>query len=610
MPGPWWRPDETGESNPPSQQGPWWRGQQPSESSPGQAPSPSTDPGGSGSSGGDPPWWRRTQSTQPVSAPQPPNPSERSVRTPTRPSPRASRFPRIAIAIIAIVVLLGGGGGIAYVLARGSGPDRTPVAPSAVVNAVDRTKSARTAHFALNVPLSAPIAMFFGEAGAVTLQGSGQVDFVNRTASWTLTLPTSFGGNLEAAAAGGTTFVHIPEFSAGKRPWVALRTAADYSSFDHVPLIRDLVTLTNPMRALNILDSSKPRRGSSLRPPEGPASAVQLAYAPASADQGRRPVTTPAQKATVSCGADQSGSSQVLDGTAPPDGSAADVFTLGSTADTENQTLKSWAHNKISADAGPSGVCSLDISLENADANGFDVKFDFTGTGEPVKTDLPQTKITTDWEVVYTYHVSASFCNEGTWVATSHSTVPGSGNISPFVGGGTVELTIAGGSSSLVTDEVYVGTIEVPNPFFGFPDLGPQAPFDTYNTRATRMISATGSSFWSSDAGGSGSPRPTSGEFTAIVNGSADLTTFNDYTGNTIPQTVDRQYTLSGTFNCTGGAATLGLDGRTFGHLDFTRTSSPPLPVVHPPTVDSSQTYRVWRTPKTPPSSAPSTTGG
>jgi hypothetical protein len=283
------------------------------------------------------------------------------------------------------------------------------------------------------------------------------------------------------------------------------------------------------------------------------------------------------------------------------------VFTLGVTADAENQTLKSWAHNKITADGGPTGVCSLDISLENADAAGFDVKFDFTGTGEPVKTDIPQTRVTTDWEVVYTYHVSSSFCNEGTWVATSHRTVPGLGTLSPQVGGGTVELSITGSSATLQTDEAYNGTILVPDPFADLTGGPPEIP---YLTKYTRMISASGSSFWSSDVGNSGSPRPSSGGFTAIVSGPVALTGYNDYTGNTQTDELQSSFTLSGTYDCTGGAAKLSLSGNSFGQMDFTRTSSPPLPVIHPPTVESSQNYRTWRTQKSPPSSVPTTTGG
>jgi hypothetical protein len=272
--------------------------------------------------------------------------------------------------------------------------------------AVARTVAKRSRHFSISIELSKGLAKLFdpGQQCAQTLSGRGYVNFRRRAARWTVALPEVFHGNLNVIAIGNRTYVSAPWFTSGhgvahRAIWIELNSIADYKTFDSLPLLRDIVVLTNPLRSLDVLRSTH-----SVKRARGAVSHDALA-----ADS---------PSLTASCSKE---AKAVANGDSVDAKHLTDEFSINTSVD--GSTIKSWAESKISAEADRSGVCEESITMENAKADGFDVVFDFTASSpKDEKVKAPQSTATVEWKVIY--HVKQAPCLDGIWETTQTAPLP------------------------------------------------------------------------------------------------------------------------------------------------------------------------------------------
>ena len=320
------------------------------------------------------------------------------------------------------------------------------VASPAVARAVAETVRAGSAQFTLTVGLSKSLAAFLGDAARTTVSGTGQVDFTKRRASWSIALPSSLGSTVQAIADGSTTYVsYQPIWPAGGSNWIELSSDADYSAFDTVPWIRDLVVLTNPLRMLDLVDSTPgtPHTISSVTGPADTEGHVMVL-----AGWSRSPVEPGVCVPTLSSSGAWTGD-------------VAGEVSAGASA--EAGVMKAWADGHVAVDAGRAGVCDATISVDNPDGLGFDVKLSVTQLGIPVTVAGVKGKVTVSFS--QTLHETTHPCWVGSWSGTTSVTVPPSpeGGISELTGGGSVDLklsdpTRAPGDAAMNTDEDLTGT--------------------------------------------------------------------------------------------------------------------------------------------------------
>jgi hypothetical protein len=285
------------------------------------------------------------------------------------------------------------------------------------------TAKRRGRHFAIAINLSRGMAHFFDPDAdcPATLRGTGVVNFRRHAARWTVALPAVFNGRLEAIAVGRRTWMKAGALFASKRArWIELQRRGDYRALDRFPLLRDIVVMTNPLRSLQLLRSV---RGS--------------ARAAASATKPRSITASCANKAKE----------------VTKDGSAdtkhlTDQWSVGGSITADE--VKSWQKTKISAEADATGVCQEKVSLENANAEGFDVVFDFTYS-TPKQTDIkqPAPTGTYDWKTIY--HVKQAPCLEGTWKVSFSRPTP------LFPGTYTISATAAIAGDRILWSRDYSG---------------------------------------------------------------------------------------------------------------------------------------------------------
>jgi hypothetical protein len=431
--------------------------------------------------------------------------------------------------------------------------------------------------FEIALSLTPKVQSFFAQRCPEILRGTGVVNLRKHAARWTLQLPPSLGGTLQVVAVGRTTYLLYPGLSGASPKWIALRSARDYASFNSIPLLRDVVVLANPLRSLDLLASAR-RTGHGARASSAGGEAASVA-SPAEATSiassaGTTPIASPARHDPRARSADtlktscDNGAQIANDAHAAPR-RLTDTFDVGTTG--QAAMLKSWAKNTISAKADDAGVCEVSVSVENADADGFDLKIDFSNPVPPVHIQSPAATLTRSWSV--TYHYSQA-CYVGTWEAENIEPIPplyvgpGTGGPNEFTeqrGGGPVTLDIALTGATLSTDEVFYGQFLKWVPFFGEP-----AQF-VEGSKVTRAI----------QAGGGVGAFPTEGgvgKITIFPVGAATLGVTFESTG--ISGGGTRQgisYTLSGTYSCPGS---LTLSGRPFGALVFRKTSNVPPPTI------------------------------
>jgi len=284
---------------------------------------------------------------------------------------------------------------------------RTRITAFTPASAVARTVATRARGFNISITLSKGLSRFFDprEECAQLLRGSGYVNFHQRAARWSVELPGVFGGSLKVVAIGNRTYVNAAAFARkGHTVWVKLSSLSDYETFDTVPLLRDIVVLTNPLRSLDVLQSVKAPRHTLAR---------HATYTP---EEQAQAADSPSVSASCSKQAQA-----VVSGDSVDAKHLTDSFALNTKIDSE--TMDSWGETKISADADSSGVCEEKISVENAEADGFDVVFDFTSSSPSDTTiNAPQSTVTEEWKVIY--HVKEAPCLDGTWDGDEPQSTP------------------------------------------------------------------------------------------------------------------------------------------------------------------------------------------
>ena len=436
------------------------------------------------------------------------------------------------------------------------------------IQAIARTAAKRARRFSISVALTKAVSGFFGQQCPRTLRGAGYVNFRQRAARWSITLPDSFGGTLSVIAVGGLTYVDAPGFTkaTSRKRWVELRTPRDYATFNRIPLLRDLVVLTNPLRSLDVLRSVKhPHRATDTSGGAIAHSAEGTPSLTAQCNNGQQ------------VAADASADAQRL----------TDIFSVGVKADQE--TLSSWAKNKVSAEANNFGVCEVSVSVANAENDGFDVVITFQNPAPPIHVQTPSTTVTTKWS--FTYHFEQP-CSNGTWQATDSTLLPiavsgGTTFFSAQRGGGIVTLKLNNGDAALSTSETFTGTVTATLDeiaiIFGVEQVEPTVT--TQPTIFTREVDATGTGII---------PPPNHGvsPVNVFATGLTKATVVTDPIPITPSEvTVPRTYDLSGSLVCPN---TLTLSSLAFGDLLAFRkiSSAVSIPVL---TSTSTSTSTEWQ---------------
>ena len=165
---------------------------------------------------------------------------------------RANRK-RIALGTAAVgLVAAAATVGVLVFTSSGGNSAPRPSAASSVVRAVEATAKAHARRFTVTGQLTKAVAAYFG-GSAVT--GAGVADFADDIARWRLTVPPQVGGVIAVVAKGNRTWVDV----GARGRYVLLTSDADYRAYDSVPLVRDLVEVTNPFRDLNLAESTPAR---------------------------------------------------------------------------------------------------------------------------------------------------------------------------------------------------------------------------------------------------------------------------------------------------------------------------------------------------------------
>ena len=235
------------------------------------------------------------------------------------------------------------------------------------------------------------------------------------------------------------------------------------------------------------------------------------------------------------------------------------------------------------------GVCSVEVSLKDASAEGFDVEVSIDNPIPPVHLSTPGSVQT--YSVTTTYHYAVP-CDQGTWSGTSEVEIPGfstvsGGGTSTFTttqtnptGGGAVQIELGADSAKVTSDETLhsteTDTAEIV--------IGDSPPSDTRTEREvtyTRQITATGDT---EVLGGDEHEVPVS----ISVSGTAALAETGSFIGAR-SETPAAGYALTGTIDCETHELTL-EDGKPFGAITLNRTSAAPAQL------QSTTTVRQWRT--------------
>jgi hypothetical protein len=419
--------------------------------------------------------------------------------------------------------------------------------------AIART-AAYSRHFSVAIMLTKGVDMFLGIRCPQVLEGFGVVNFKQRAASWTVALPSSLGGTVKLISLRGVTYVDAPLLARGRKPWVALRTARDYSSFNRIPLLRDVAVMTNPLGSLDLLASA----------PHPKRSRVATARM-----HTNRSVALVASDSSPSVSASCPGAHAVANNASDDAQHLTDTFSYGIKPD--ELTLGSWFKNTVSAEDGNNGVCEVSVSLENADADGFDVVIEFKNPTAPVHVQAPGLDITETWKL--TYHFKER-CYVGTWTSEDHTVLHGAGSgdvtISDQTGGGAVTLKLGAESASLTSDETLAGEVSALLPEFGLDPSGDLVVFpeeQTFDSTVQRQIDATGPV----DALGSGT-------LLVSVAGTATKLPEAPPLGPFPPSYNQVSYTLTGTWDC---PAELTLENAALGGaITFKKVSGAPAPPI------------------------------
>ena len=427
------------------------------------------------------------------------------------PHPRRWRT-RVGHAATAIVVCL------ATVTAcepSGAGHDKV-VASQAVARAVAGTVHSGSARFSLTVGLSKSLATFLGDAATTSVSGTGQLDFTRHQASWVVDLPPSLGSSVRVIADGGTTYVSYARLSAPGRPaWIELSSDADYSSFDTVPWIRDLVVLTNPMHVLDLVDSTP-----------GSPHTISRATTP-TADDGHPVVLARWDSGVVEPGA----CIPTIASSGNWTGDVAGAISAGVKA--EDDAMKAWAGARVSADASRGGVCDAKISVENPDGLGFDVSVSISKQAIPVTVAGVKGMLTVSFS--QTLHETRQPCWVGTWSGTTNATVPAAGDFSALSGEGTVDLKL---SDPKVLDNATMNTDEDFNGTEAGSNFGLGIAYGTQEVHYHREIVAIGTVATSS-AG-----------ITILAHGTISLNESGAIVGSRSATFIGRSLLLDGTYDC------------------------------------------------------------
>lgn len=402
--------------------------------------------------------------------------------------------------------------------------------PSAI-----RRTTGHARRFTLSIPLTPGTQKFLNDKCSKPLEGSGYVNFAQQAARWHITLPQRSQGILQVIAIRGLTWVQAPGLLRGKRRhnWLLLNTRRDYVTFNHIPLLRDLAVLTNPLRSVELLKSLR-AHGAATRASD-----------------------TSSGDPTISSECNN-GAPVVHDQT--PDAQALTWdHTIGLKA--TEAALSSWTKDEVSVAAKESGLCEVSLSVTNIHQEGFDVQIEFKNPVPQRQIGSPKTSVTTTW--TETIHYEFPKCADGTWKGTSHTklTYPPSAPVSfsNQYGGGAMTLEISGDTAFLQSDESFDGTLTAPWPQFVLSPDGSLEVIDpetVFLSSFTRHIDATGEAVISGD------------EFSATVAGGS---VFTEAAPPTTPNegVFPRSYTLTGTFSCPDS---LSVDSSVLDHIDFHKT--------------------------------------
>ena len=255
---------------------------------------------------------------------------------------------------------------------------------------------------------------------------------------------------------------------------------------------------------------------------------------------------------------------------------------------TEDEPLESWPSQTVSVQDVDDGVCSVEVSLKDASAEGFDMEVSIDNPIPPVHLSIPGEVQT--YSVTNTYHYAVP-CDQGTWSGTSEVEIPGfstvSSGTSTFTttqtnptGGGPVQIEL-GADSADVTSHETLHSIETDTAEIVLGDAPPSYTRTERHVTYTRHITATGDT---EALGGDEDEVPLS----ISVSGLAALEENGSFIGPR-SETLTTGYTLSGTINCESHQLTL-EDDKPFGAITLNRTSAAP------PQLQSTTTVRQWRT--------------
>ncbi len=341
-----------------------------------------------------------------------------------------------------------------------------PSAPSDVLAGIRATVADKRQAFDETVTLTPGLAKVL-DASSPTLSGSGEVDYATKRAEWTLTLPAMFRGNLKVISIGPTTYVSVPMLGSD---WISLTSAKDYSDFDSIPLLRDLVVLTNPLRQIDLLSSEHQLPATSA----SGSGTTRLLSAKSTPTPKVTPKPTPAPTSTpspaptayptpspspgsIGCSSFEIAHPQIPDfanGIIPAlENEFADQFGIGTTANRDG--IKRWRKNSISADGNEDGICIIRIAVEDLNTNGFNVVLSITIPDLPPGLHINAPALDGAFSFSLVEHITFPNCGNGTWKASVLSApaffpVGQEGTITwgPWTATGTAYLKLTTGEES------------------------------------------------------------------------------------------------------------------------------------------------------------------
>ncbi|MDQ2847896.1 MAG: hypothetical protein M3Y77_16440 [Actinomycetota bacterium] len=485
----------------------------------------------------------------------------------------------IMIAVAALVIV---GAGAVIVLHRSGSSAPQPVAAASTLSAVRATANSGTRPFIISGALAPALAAYFR---GQNLSGRGIADFRNDNAQWTLTVPDQVGKTINVFAAHDKTYVDVG--ATGR--WVLLQSADDYRGYDQVPLVRDLVVLTNPFRALNLVESTRaapqPKhlslgnfRGQGLAPRRAPAAytrSLVATAAPADCNNGSGASTQGGQSAQ---------------GT--PDAKAL-TADFGVTNDAQRVTLGSWTNPPtLTTDSVDSGVCTITAAFKTPTLNGFDYTIQFDNPpGRPPTLIAPNLLRTFTYTHVFRHAVP---CDQGVWTGPSKVSLPGftvgvgtDASVSQprAAGYGTLTLKLAGGAAVVSSNEtislIETSTLFVPTTVGKTIILVPNV--NRHPVAYTRNVDGSGTSQVfgiASTSGNDSLPDPVALPMNLTLPlVRVDLTETGSVVGAKSDMKTKTTYNLGGTFDCLNH--TLTLDTSTlFGATTLKQTSFRPQELV------------------------------